>query len=71
MSREHTEITELCRRPRAALEEVEGDRGEAGGDARRYAARVAAELYAVLRLHLAREEGFRVLAAPDDGPGNV
>ncbi|WP_306371032.1 hemerythrin domain-containing protein [Nocardiopsis sp. CC223A] len=70
MSREHTEIAELTRRLRAALDEVE-DAPDGGGDARRYAARVAIELYAVLRRHFAQGEGFHVLAAVDDGPRNV
>lgn len=68
MSREHTEIAELTRRLRAALDEAD-DAPKGADDARRYAARVAVELYAVLRLHFAQEEeGFHVLAAPGEVP---
>jgi hypothetical protein len=58
---------EAWRRLRAALREVEDASDEGGHDARRYAARVAVELYAVLRLHFAQEEeSFHVLAALEE-----
>ncbi|MFD3686541.1 hypothetical protein ACFWTE_17170 [Nocardiopsis sp. NPDC058631] len=64
MSRGHTEIAELTRRMRSSLEEV-GD-----SEARRRAARLAIELYAVLRLRFTQEEeNFHVLADVDAGAG--
>ncbi|WP_235432027.1 heavy metal translocating P-type ATPase [Nocardiopsis sp. RV163] len=67
MSRGHTEIAELCLRLRACLDEVDG---VGGADARRRAARLAVELYAVLRLHFAQEEeSFHVLADPEGHGG--
>ncbi|MCY9783435.1 heavy metal translocating P-type ATPase [Nocardiopsis sp. EMB25] len=70
MSREHTEIAELVRRLRATLDGVEETEGPGGEEARRHAARLAVELYAVLRLHFAQEEEhFHVLAASEEVPG--
>ncbi len=69
MSRGHKEIEDLSRRLRMALDEAAGAPGD--GRAQRYAARLAIELHAVLRLHFAQEEeNFHVLADPDRGVGD-
>ncbi|WP_285732784.1 heavy metal translocating P-type ATPase [Nocardiopsis sp. ATB16-24] len=68
MSRAHEEIEDLSRRLRTALMEAEHNPDDR--QARSYAARLAVELHAVLRLHFTQEEeNFHVLADADEESG--